>query len=139
MSMADQAKFVDLIKQAIEAYFELAAEEGQDGLGEDNLLPFIANLTQMVADNSKEFLKIVTDPEEVDPETFFNDVTNLQMSEIIKYIVEDNFEAPSKNVMSLFETMKKLFQLKRLSPTSLSDTISTDSDISIEEPLEKED
>jgi hypothetical protein len=139
MSMADQTAFIELLKGAIESYFALTAEKGKAGMDESDLLPFISSLTQMVGDNSKEFIKIVTDPDKVDPETFYEKVTNMQMSEIVKIIVEDNFEAPSKNVMSLSQTIQNLFQWKRPLPTSLNDTDSLDSTISTKDPSGKED
>lgn len=137
MSMADQSNFVELLKGAIESYLNLTAESGS--FTESDLLPFIASVTKMVSENSKEFIKIVTDENEVNPDTFFDEVTNMQMSTIVKIIVDDNFEAPSKNVMSLLRTITNLFQWRRQSPMSLNDTDNSDSTISTEEPLEKED
>ena len=139
MSMADQTAFIELIKGAIESYFELTVEKGKKDMEDTDLLPFIAALTKMVGDNSKEFIKIVTDPDQVDPEEFYKDVTNAQMSEIVRIVVEDNFEDPAKNVMSLFQKVQNLFQWKRQLPTSLNDTVNLDSTTSTESPSEKED
>jgi len=136
MSMADQSNLIEILKDAIESYLNLTADSGK--FDEGDLLPFISSIAKIVAENSKQFIKIITDPDEVDYDIFFNEVTNTQMSEIIKIIVNDNFEKPSKNVMSLLPTIMNLFQWRRQSAMSLNDMDSLDSTISTKEPLEKE-
>jgi hypothetical protein len=136
MSMSDQAKFTDLLQEALNVFFEQAP--GGD-LNEENLLPLFASLGKLVSKNSQEFIKIVTDKDQVDPKEFFDEVTNTQMSVIIGHIITDNYEEPSKNALSLFQTIKSLFQWERLLPTSSNDIVNTTLDTSTQEDGEKED
>lgn len=136
MSMSDQAKFTDLLQEALTAFFEQAPG---GNLTEENLIPLFASLGKLVQKNSQEFIKIVTDKEQVDPEKFYGEITNTQMSVIIEHIIRDNYEEPSKNALSLFQTIKSLFQWERLSPTSLNGITNTTSDISTPEDGEVED
>lgn len=136
MSMSDQAKFTDLLQEALTAFFEQAPGGKLD---EENLIPLFASLGKLVSKNSQEFIKIVTDSEQVNPKKIFGEITNTQMSLIIKHIVEDNYEEPSKNALSLFQTIKSLFQWERPSPTSLNDIANTVSSTSIPEDGEKVD
>jgi len=136
MSMADQAKFTDLLQEAITLFLE-QAPGGK--LSDEIIVPLLGKMGKLVGENSKEFIKLVVDEEEIKADEFYGQVTNTQMSVIIKHIVADNFEEPSKNALSLFQTIKSLFQWERPSPTFLNDMGNTVSDISTEEPGEKED
>jgi hypothetical protein len=136
MSIADQKRLGTIVQGVLETYF---AQTAGGEITEDNMIPFIQGITKIVGDNLHEVLKIVTDLKKSEIESFFEHSTNMQMTEIIEIIVRENFEKPSKNVKSLFETMKELFPLERLSPPSLNDIPSTTSVTSIEEVSEKED
>ena len=72
-------------------------------------------------------------------EDLLSDVTNLQFMQIASIVYQVNFEdvAQEKNVKSLLEKVKNLFQLRRPSLSSVSDT-GTDLNTSIKEDLGKE-
>ena len=135
MSMADQKKFGELFKKVVEEYL---AQTPDGPMDQSDLLPFASFIVKLVGDNIKEILKLITDLREQELETFFNDVTNAQMSTIIMAVVEENFESPSKNLIGLWETVGQLFPLERLSQPFLSDTGSGESATSTAEVSEME-
>jgi hypothetical protein len=136
MSIADQAKFVSIIEEVLNVYFEQKGEA--EGLTEDRLGAFITILTGILGKHVQKLMELVLDPEEITAEDYFKDVTNLQMSKIFMGIVEDNFEEPAKNVMGLVDRFKDLFLLTRPSPSFLNDTDNLDSRTSSENLSEKE-
>jgi len=136
MSLYDQTKFLGLIEGVMNSYFENT--EGEE-LNQDKLMPFLLAIKKVIGSNIQEIMGIVLDEAELTPQAFFGDVTNLQMSKIVTFIFEDNFEESSKNVLSLVNRFKELFQLERLSPLSLKDTLNSDLTTFIEEVSEKED
>jgi len=136
MSMAGQAQFGKVIQAAIESYLARTPEGVE--LTQEDVLPFAQDLIGLVKDNIQEILKIVTDLSGKEREEFFNDITNLQMTQIAITIVEVNFEGPAKNVLGLVERVKDLFLSQRPSQQSLNDTVSTISATSTEEVSETE-
>lgn len=136
MSIADQTKFISLIEDVLNSYFEHTQGEA---LTEGKLPLFIRSLTTILGRNIEKLIELVLDPDEVTPDEFFKSVSNLQMSKILALIIEDNFEDPAKNVIGLTSRLKGLFQLMRPSHSSLNDTLNTDSKIFSENPSEKED
>jgi len=136
MSMADQKKLGGILQGVLEAYFK---ETVDGGLTEDNMIPFIKTITQILSDNIQEVLKIVTDLSESEINSFFEYTSNLQMARIVEIVVEENFEEPSKNVRSLYTRIQDLFQLERQSPPSSNDTPNMISATSTEEATEMED
>lgn len=137
MSMADQTRFITLLEEVLNSYFKHKGKT--DEIDEDNLVSFIMSLTDVLGKNVKDMIKMVLDSDEIKPDGFFENVTNTQMSEILTFVIEDNFEEPAKNVLSLFKKYKELFLLERQSPTSLKDMPNTTSDISSENHSEKGD
>ncbi|MGW8180914.1 MAG: hypothetical protein ACWGQW_19460 [bacterium] len=121
MSMADQKRFGKVFQQVVEEYLSQTPEGPMQS---EDLIPFAQFLIKLIGDNIKEVLKIITDMRDKEIETFFEEVTNAQMSDIIMAVFEENFDKPSKNLMSLFETVKLLFPLERLSQPFSNDTAS---------------
>lgn len=137
MSMADEVQFTKLIEEVLNSYFAQLGES-EESLTKDKLSSLIMSLTGVIGKNIEQLITIVTDPKEITVDDFLKGTTNTQMSEIINRIVQDNFEEPAKNLISLTNRFKGLFQLTRQSPTSLSDTLNSDLRTFSESPLEKE-
>lgn len=124
MSMADQKRFGKMFQKIVEEYLS----QTPDGpMQTEDLMPFAQFLIKLIGENIKEVLKIITELREQELDRFFDDVTNNQMSQIIMAVYEENFDKPSKNLLGLFETVRQLFPLERLSQPSLNDTDSTTS------------
>jgi len=130
MSMADQKRFGKVFQKIVEEYLSQTPE---GPMKQDDLIPFAQFLLRLIGDNIKEVLKIVTDMRDKELDMFFDEVTNSQMSEIIVAVFEENFDKPSKNLMSLFEIVKQLFPLERLSQLSSNDTANMTSPTSTSE------
>ena len=136
MSMSDQKKFGELFKKVVEEYL---AQTPEGPMNQADLLPFASFIVKLVGENIKEILKIITELRDNELATFFDDVTNTQMSQIIMAVVEENFESPSKNLIGLWETVAQLFPLERLSLPFSSDMDNGTSATSTQEDSEKED
>jgi len=132
MSLKDEKLFGDVIQNALQKYFEQKVSEK-----EEELIGFIDFLLKLIEKNLIKILGFITDEEK--PKKIFEEMTNYQLSELVKSIYEKNFEEPSKNVESLLGTIKSMFLSGRLLPPSLSDTDSTISVTSMPEVSETED
>lgn len=132
MSLADEKIFGDVIQKALQKYFEQEVSENEEAL-----IGFVDFILKLIEKNLIKILGLITD--ETKPKKLFDEMTNYQLSELVKTIYEVNFEQPSKNVKSLLETVKSMFLSRRLLRPSLSDTPSTISATSMEEALKTED
>ncbi|MBW2154593.1 MAG: hypothetical protein JRH18_23405 [Deltaproteobacteria bacterium] len=132
MSLADEKLFGDVIQKALQKYFEQQVSEK-----EDELIGFVDFLLKLIEKNLIKILGLITDEDK--PKKVFDEMTNYQLSDLVKSIYEKNFEEPSKNVESLLGTIKSMFLSGRLLPPSLSDTDSTISVTSMPEVSETED
>jgi transcription termination factor NusB len=132
MSLADEKLFGDVIQKALQKYFEQQISES-----EEELVGFVDFLIKLIEKNLIKILGLITDEEK--PKQVFDEMTNFQLSELVKTIYEVNFEQPSKNVKSLLDKLKTMFLSRRLSQPSLSDTLSTTSPISTPEASGMED
>lgn len=132
MSLADEKIFGDVIQKALQKYFEQEVSENEEAL-----IGFVDFILKLIEKNLIKILGLITD--ETKPKKLFDEMTNYQLSELVKTIYEVNFEQPSKNVKSLLETVKSMFLSRRLLQPSLSDTPSTILATSMEEALEMED
>jgi len=101
LSIADQMKMVDILKNVFDEIFKMLETEDQTVA--------IANvIVEQVKANLPELLKYVTD-EIVQLE----DMTNFQFTTIVGHVYKDNFEDAGKNVSNLVGTMKNLFSSTR--------------------------
>jgi len=132
MSLTDEKTFGDVIQKALQKYFEQEVSENEEAL-----IGFVDFMLKLIEKNLIKILGLITDEQK--PKNLFNEMTNYQLSELVKTIYEVNFEQPSKNVKSLLETVKNMFLSRRLLQPSLSDTPSTISATSTKEVLETED
>jgi len=115
LSMADQLELTELINKAIKSFFE--SSKG----GEDKNLVFVSFIVKTIQDNIHKILGFVSPDEK--PEAIMKEISNQQLSEIVKIVYQDNYEKPVKNVMSLFPTEKIQSVLERQSQQSVKDTI----------------
>ena len=132
MSLADEELFGDVIQKALQKYFE------QEVGGEEGLIEFVDFMLKLIKDNIIKILGFITEKEEK-PKKIFNEMTNLQLTELANKIYKINFEEPSKNVEGLLGTIKRMFLSRRLLQPSLSDTDNTTSATSTPEVSETED
>lgn len=131
LSLADEKLFGEVIQKALQKYFDQQVS-GKD----DELIGFVDFLIKLIEKNLIKILGLITDEEK--PKDVFDNMTNYQLSEMVKIIYDVNFEQPSKNVKSLLETLKSMFLSRRLSQPSLSDTTNTILATSMEEATGKE-
>lgn len=95
LSIKDQEALVTFFTGLIEKFFEEMREK------QFTNTEFFQMILQIVTENIPEFLKYATD-EEID----LGNLTNYQLSEIIKHVYTDNFEDPGKNIQGLLTGLK---------------------------------
>lgn len=95
LSIKDQEALVTFFTGLIEKFFEEMREK------QFTNTEFFQMILQIVTENIPEFLKYATD-EEID----LGNLTNYQLSEIIKHVYTDNFEDPGKNISGLLTGLK---------------------------------
>ena len=115
LSMSNQLSLTDIINEAMKSFFE--SSKGS----EDENLVFVSFIVKTIQDNIKVILKFITPDEK--PEAVMKEITNQQLSEIVRIVYQDNYEEPVKNVMSLFPTEKIQSVLERQSQQSVKDTV----------------
>jgi len=136
LAVGDQMRMTTLVGSAISAFVT-----SKEAANEAAMIGFFLNL---INNNLTKFLglAICERPDENDKypksEELLCDITNVQASEIAKYIFEVNYETSVKNFKDLFEKVRGLFPSERSLPQSVKDTL-TDLETSLEEPLSKED
>lgn len=116
MSMADQKKFGEVFKQMVEEYL---AQTPEGPMKNEDLLPFAGFVIKLIGENITEVLKIITDMRDQEIESFYSEITNNQLTELINTVYEENFGKPGKNLMGLFETAKEVFESLSLSARPL--------------------
>ena len=127
LSVTDQFKMSDLIMKALQKFFLKGDQED---------VAFVAFVLDLIRKNIVKVLEFICDEER--PSSLLDDMSNLQLSEVVKTIYEVNYEKPGKNVESLVDQVKNLFQSGRLLQQSVSDIQDIDSTISSENLSEKE-
>lgn len=111
LSMSDQLSLTDVINEAMKSFFE--ADRG----GENENLVFVSFIVKTIQDNIDRIFKFIAPGET--PSKLMKEITNNQLSEIVRIIYQDNYEEPVKNVMSLFPTEKIQSVLERQSQQSV--------------------
>ena len=115
LSMADQLELTELINKVMKSFFE------SDRDGEDETLVFVSFIVKTIQENIGTILGFVS-PNEISVE-IMKEITNQQLSEIVRIVYQDNYEKPVKNVMSLFPTEKIQSVLERQSQQSAKDIL----------------
>ena len=134
LSTTDQFKMSDLITKALQKFF-LRGDKSTKSKDEDDM-EFVAFLIGLIRKNIVKVFELICDEEH--PGKLLDDISNLQLSNIVKTIYEVNYEEPGKNVESLVDQVKNLFQSGRLLQQSVSDIQDIDLTISSESPSETE-
>ena len=116
LSMYDQRELTKIINNALKTIFEAKIEKGQD-----ERLVYVSFAIKAIEENIDKVFKYIA-PDET-PEVIMKEITNQQLSEIVRIVYQDNYEEPVKNVMSLFPTEKIQSVLERQSQRSVKDTI----------------
>jgi len=127
LSVGDQIKMSDLITKMLQKFFA-GSDKGD--------IEYVTFLLDLIKKNIIRILEYVM--EEKVSNTFLDDVTNFQLSEIAKIIYEVNYESPAKNAESLLSQAKSLFLLGGQLQQSVNDTLDTDLSTSSEDHSEKE-
>jgi len=115
LSVADQLKLP-----------QIAADFMQRIAGREDLLnitdmAFVELVTEFIQEKIHIILAFVTEAE-----VSLEELTNLQLMEIVNAIFDMNFEPVLKNWNSLSERVRIAFQLERPSPSSLSGILDTE-------------
>ena len=134
LSATDQFKMSDLITKALQKFF-LKGGKPKGSKDEDDM-EFIAFLLGLIRKNIVKVFELICDEES--PAGLLDDISNLQLSNIVKTIYEVNYGEPGKNVESLVGQVKTLFQSGRLLQQSVSDIQDIDLTTSSESPSETE-
>lgn len=104
LSLGDEIKVSNIFNEVLSIF--LVATELREQK-EINSVALISSFFRIIKDNLGTILSLITDE---DGEQMINEITNLQAEKIIQSIVETNFMSVSKNLKSLFEKSKILFQ-----------------------------
>lgn len=102
LSMSDQMKMVDLVKDSFQVLIDYTQNEGTSDVA------VAETFISLVKENLPSLLKYVTDEE-----ISLDELTNFQFTEIVGHVYKDNFEDASKNVKSLVERLSKMFKSTR--------------------------
>lgn len=127
LSMADQMDMTDLITEGLKSFVE-----GGETMEE---IEVIGTIVDLIKNNLGRILHFVTDE---DGDELLKEISNEQFTTIAKKVYEINYEGAIKNVQGLFDQIKTQFQPKRPLPPSVNDIQDTDSNISTDSPILKE-
>ena len=129
LSLADQTKLVSAVSESFIAFYE-AKDKSQ--------VDFALVLKNEIERNLTKILSLATEEE---GEKIIEEVTNVQLLDIIDLLFEMNFAILEKKVKegSLLTKLKRMFGLAESTLKSSGDTPSTDLKISQENGSQKED
>jgi hypothetical protein len=102
-SLADQIKLMNIISQGFATWID------QNPNSEEITIESVAGIMGLVQAHIHDVLKTVfalSSKKEVDK--YLSEITNYQLAQIIKIVIEDNYLGPVKNVKSLFEKEEDL-------------------------------
>jgi hypothetical protein len=111
LSVADQTETTNIITDALQEFFSQKLDDTET----------VGFVIKLIKENLARVITLAT-CDEVKGEDLLKDLDNFQATEIAKVIYEVNYEAPGKNVKSLFEKVKSLFQSERPLPQSVDTT-----------------
>ncbi len=95
LSIKDQTNLVEFFTSLMDKFFgEMRDKQFSNA-------EFFSYIAETITENIPEFMKFVTE-EDVD----IDNLTNHQLSEIIKIVYTDNFEEPGKNIQGLLTNLK---------------------------------
>lgn len=129
LSLASQFEVGDIISKAFADYAEKVQSDSQ--------YESASLVMGIIRDNFATILDMVTD-KDISAKDLFQEMTNDQAVAIIEIIYVNNFEDSLKNLRSLFDRARTVFQSKRQSPSSSNDIQDTPSSTSTDTPIQKE-
>jgi uncharacterized protein with ATP-grasp and redox domains len=131
MAFGDEIEMTDLINEALQTFFMGQDPEAVDD-NSDGDLAFVTFLIETVKANFKRIMEMAA-ADETDIDALLRDMDNYQVTEVATMIVDQNFLGDvSKNLKSLFKSLKSELGLERLlqpsaSGTDIGSTTSTES------------
>lgn len=146
LSMHDQEELTNLFIQTVlnisklseEDFTDVGKKKGKKKVKDDKV--FIREAINVITDNLPVVLKVVGDLDSKEEAAeILGQFTNNQLSELIDYIWETNFEVIVKNVRSLVGKIQKMFPSAGQSETFLEHIPSTGTKMSTEKAGEKGD
>lgn len=131
LSLSDQLNIADMLAEIVTNF--VSKRESIETISNTE---FMGIIMQTVKDNIKSLLSLLSDELPSDP---LSEITNVQLSQIVRIVYESNYEDALKNVEDLFEKlMKKKLNLKRSLQQSANTTHNTDSKTFTENRIETE-
>jgi len=135
LSMGNQGDLEDLVNEVIVKFFE--KEEGEDDMA--SMVKITSFIMTSIKKNLKKVFGFITDLEGEELNKWSRDITNMQSTQLAVMIFDMNYKDPYEKNLKSLPWMKKLFQLGRQLPSSLVNTLNTESKISTGSPSKKVD
>ena len=131
LSMGDQMELEKLITKFINQWFTENPEGG------DNL-KFATLILDFLKDNLMKVLQLVTDSSKEELIAVGKTFSNMQTTELVKIIVETNYQDPYEKNLKSLPLMQNLFQLGRQLPSLSEDIRNIESNTSTPDILKTE-
>ena len=132
LSAGHQLKLTSMIEDIFKEMVNIKPED------DDSTVAFFSKLLDIVKENIDKIVGFICDE---DSEELLDDMTNLQLVNVVEYVYKTNYEGPLKNLLSLFqregESNWKELILSQLSQPSAKST-DTGSTTSIKKRTKKE-
>lgn len=138
LSLGDQLSLTNKVMEVLSSFYKAEASK--------NEMEFAVLIVSLIQDNILDILGMIAyetngdePPKKIkSDDELLNELTNMQLSEIIRIVYETNYAGPGKNLEGLLEMIKTIFPSSGPSPLSVSGMdinleTSTEEDISKEE------
>ncbi len=127
LAVGDTLQLNDIITNSLQDFFATKDQPDEAVVG------FIL---KTINENLGKIIEMLTCGDEKGQDAL-SDLTHTQSGDLIEIIYHDNFGGVAKKLKDLFVMEKEKFLSERSSPDSLSDTLSTDLNTSLDETSEK--
>jgi hypothetical protein len=140
LSWRDEMDMMRKIKEEIQNHFnKIPDNQGIDFLNikkaDMDTIKLISLVMDMLETNIDLIIKLVVDNNEY-PDTILSDCDNVQVSNIVGIVYEQNFKEPSKNLGGLMTLVQNILVLMRQQQQSSNGIQDTDSNTSMEDRSE---
>jgi hypothetical protein len=98
LSLSDQLSLTDIINKGLNAFLQMSPDESDEGM-----MQFISFILELIKKNIERIIEMITDEDK----KVLEDVTNVQLMEIVEIVYEENFEGPLGKLKSLFPEVKR--------------------------------
>jgi len=102
LSLSDQLNLTDLVNKGLNAFLQMAPDENEEGM-----MQFIAFVLSLIKENIERIVEMITDEDK----SILEEITNVQLMEIVEIVYKENFEGPLGKLTSLFPEVKRQEQL----------------------------